>query len=81
MVCARHRLAAGPDGRCVLCRRAERAVVHASTRQLDRRIHRRLRLFIACVACVAAYATLMALVDTSPRPGGRAPPSGPTAAP
>ena len=66
MGCTRHGLATGPDGRCALCHRTDRAVDCANVRQDDRRIHPRLRVLIALAACVAAYATLMAWLDTAP---------------
>jgi hypothetical protein len=66
MKCERHGLVVGPDGRCALCHRGDRA----ETRHTDRRIHRGLRVLIAILAGVATYALLMALLDTR-RPAAR----------
>jgi hypothetical protein len=69
MLCERHRLAAGPDGRCALCHRAERVHAETEVRHGDRRFHRTLRVVVGIAACLATYALLMALFDTR-RPTG-----------
>jgi hypothetical protein len=60
MRCARHGLAAGPNGECALCHRGERAEVRGT----DRRIHRGLRVVIAIITGVTTYVLLMAAFDT-----------------
>jgi hypothetical protein len=73
MVCERHGIAAGPDGRCTLCRREGKIHEQASVRHADRRFHRGLHVLVGVVACVATYALLMALFDTRRPPAGRSP--------
>jgi hypothetical protein len=68
MMCARHNVAAGPDGRCALCHREDRVRDEVNVKHDDRRVHRRIRVVIAIVACVATYAILMAWLDTTPAP-------------
>jgi hypothetical protein len=61
--CVRHGLAIGPDGRCALCHRDERAIERATTRGRDPAR----RFAIAVVAIMAAVATFFlvgALLDT-----------------
>jgi hypothetical protein len=72
MLCPRHGIAAGPDGRCALCHRRDRAGDDVVVRQVDRRIHRVLRLMIAIIACGTTYVLLMAWLDTTaPEPPRR----------
>jgi hypothetical protein len=63
MACAHHGLATGPDGRCVLCRRQERAIERAITRGRDpaRRIA---IVVVALMAAVATFFLVGALLDT-----------------
>jgi hypothetical protein len=63
MQCERHAIAAGPDGRCALCRRDERALERAIQRGHDPA--RRLAVIVlAIVAAVATFAVVGALLDT-----------------
>lgn len=63
MQCARHGLAAGPDGRCALCRRDERAIKRATTRGRDpaRKVA---IVVVAIMAAVATFFLVGALLDT-----------------
>jgi hypothetical protein len=63
MLCEAHGLAAGPDGRCALCHRRDQAVVRASKRRRDP-VRRAAILVVALVAGIAAFALLLALLDT-----------------
>jgi hypothetical protein len=61
--CKRHAIAAAPDGRCVLCRRQERAIDRAMQRGRDPA--RRLAIvLVAIVAALATFAIVGALLDT-----------------
>ncbi len=63
MQCAHHGLATGPDGRCALCQRQERAIERATARGRDPAR----KVAIAVVAIMAAVATFFlvgALLDT-----------------
>jgi hypothetical protein len=63
MQCQRHAIAAGPDGRCILCRRRDREVERAMLRGRDPA--RRLAIVIlAVVAAFATFALAGALLDT-----------------
>src|SRR5579859_7734480 len=63
MQCAHHGLATGPDGRCALCRRHERAIQRASTRGYDpaRTIA---IVVVAIMAAVATFFLVGAVLDT-----------------
>jgi hypothetical protein len=63
MRCERHGLAGGPDGRCALCRRRERAVQRAIARGHDP-ARRFAVILVAVMAAVAAFAIAGALFDT-----------------
>jgi hypothetical protein len=63
MKCARHGLATGPDARCALCHRDDRALERAATRGRDPAR----KIAIVAVAIMAAIATFFlvgALLDT-----------------
>ncbi len=61
--CARHDLATGPDGRCALCHRDERAIERATTRGRDPA--RKLAIVVvAIMAAVATFFLVGALLDT-----------------
>ncbi len=63
MPCERHRLASGPDGRCALCKRDERARKRALARGSDPA--RRIAIVVlAIMAAVATFALAGALLDT-----------------
>jgi len=63
MWCERHAIAAGPDGRCALCRRRDRAIERATRRGRDPA--RRLAIVVvAIVAALATFALIGALLDT-----------------
>jgi hypothetical protein len=64
MRCERHRLAAAPDGRCVLCRRTRGGGERSVTRQTDRRIRCVLKVVVGVATFLAAFALLMELFDT-----------------
>ncbi|HEY8090390.1 MAG TPA: hypothetical protein VIF09_21160 [Polyangiaceae bacterium] len=63
MQCERHGMAAGPDGRCALCGREERALATAVNRGRDpaRRVA---IVIVAIMAAVAAFALAGAVLDT-----------------
>lgn len=63
MLCAHHGLATGPDGRCALCRRQERAIARAIARGRDpaRKIA---IVVVAIMAAVATFFLVGALLDT-----------------
>ena len=63
MPCAHHGLATGPDGRCVLCHRQERAIERAITRGRDpaRKVA---IVLVAIMAAVATFFLVGALLDT-----------------
>ena len=63
MQCARHGLAAAPDGRCALCRRRERALEGATSRTSDpaRKVA---ILVVSLMAAVATFFLAGALLDT-----------------
>ena len=63
MQCKRHSLAMGPDGRCVMCRRQERAIERAMGRGRDP-ARRFAVVLLAIVAAVATFALVGALLDT-----------------
>jgi hypothetical protein len=63
MQCARHGLAAGPDGQCALCHRQERAIERATKRGRDPA--RKLAIVVvAIMAAVATFFLVGALLDT-----------------
>lgn len=63
VLCPRHGIAAGPDGRCILCRRQDRAIGVAVRRGRDP--WRRLAVIVvAIMAALAAFALAGALLDT-----------------
>jgi hypothetical protein len=63
MQCPRHGIATGPDGRCVLCHRQERAIVKATTRGRDpaRAIA---IVVVALMAAIATFFLVGAVLDT-----------------
>jgi hypothetical protein len=63
MQCARHGLAAGPDGRCALCRRDERAIQRATRRGRDPARQVAI-VVVAIMAAVATFFLVGALLDT-----------------
>ena len=67
--CERHGLAQGPEGRCIVCRRELRAKL-AGLPPDERRLRVAVRLGIAVLAGIAAFALILALMDTSKHGGG-----------
>jgi hypothetical protein len=65
--CERHGLAAGPDGRCALCHRRERAISRALSRGRDRWRTAAIVL-VAIAAAVAVFSLTGAWLDTKPGP-------------
>ncbi len=64
--CARHDLATGADGLCVVCRRErEHAGEHARIRQADKVPRLIAKLVIGTMAGLATFFLLMALFDTN----------------
>jgi hypothetical protein len=63
MQCAHHGLAAGPDGRCVLCHRDQRAIERAVTRGRDPARAAAIVL-VALMAAVATFFLVGAVLDT-----------------
>jgi hypothetical protein len=63
MQCAHHGLATGPDGRCALCHRDERAIERATTRGRDRARTVAIVL-VAIMAAVATFFLVGAVLDT-----------------
>jgi hypothetical protein len=63
MQCAHHGLATGPDGRCALCRRQDRAIERATSRGRDpaRKVA---IIVVAIMAAVATFFLVGALLDT-----------------
>jgi hypothetical protein len=63
MQCAHHGLATGPDGRCALCRRQDRAIERATSRGRDpaRKVA---IVIVAIMAAVATFFLVGALLDT-----------------
>jgi hypothetical protein len=61
--CARHGLATGPDGRCALCLRRERALERVMSRASDpaRKV---VILVVSIMAAVATFFLVGALLDT-----------------
>ena len=64
MKCERHGLAAGPDGRCVVCHRPDAMTVRLRAERADRALRRIAKIAVAVVAGFAAFAALLALCDT-----------------
>ncbi|HTB75155.1 MAG TPA: hypothetical protein VK762_18020 [Polyangiaceae bacterium] len=63
MQCAHHGLATGPDGRCALCHRQDRAIERATSRGRDpaRKVA---IVLVAIMAAVATFFLVGALLDT-----------------
>jgi hypothetical protein len=63
MQCVRHGLATGPDGRCALCHRDERAIDRAASRGRDPARTVAIVL-VAIMAAVATFFLVGAVLDT-----------------
>ncbi|HLK37779.1 MAG TPA: hypothetical protein VKU41_13555 [Polyangiaceae bacterium] len=63
VLCPRHGIAAAPDGRCILCRRQDKAVEIAVRRGRDP-LRRLAVVIVAIMAALAAFALAGALLDT-----------------
>jgi hypothetical protein len=63
MQCAHHGLATGPDGRCALCHRDERAIERAAARGRDPARTVAIVL-VAIMAAVATFFLVGAVLDT-----------------
>lgn len=64
--CKRHDLAAGPDGRCVVCRRELEAGEAARVRKDDRPVRLVAKVIVGLVAGVATFFLLLSIFDTAP---------------
>ncbi len=63
MQCARHGIAAGPGGRCVLCQRREQELARVVSRGRD--VARAIAIVVvALMAALATFALVGALADT-----------------
>jgi hypothetical protein len=65
MFCDKHNLAAGPDGKCALCRRLDRKLERAGRSGRDP-ARRAAIVVVGLFAAVAAYAWIASIVDTQP---------------
>jgi hypothetical protein len=63
MQCAHHGLATGPDGRCSLCHRQDRAIERATSRGRDPARTVAI-VVVAIMAAVATFFLVGALLDT-----------------
>lgn len=64
MRCPRHDVAAGPDGRCVLCRRqVTEAEDKVRAQNFDRSSRRVARFVVAVAAGIATFVLLLVLFD------------------
>jgi hypothetical protein len=63
MQCERHGIATGPDGRCALCHRQERAIAKATTRGRDP-LRAIAIVVVALMAAIATFFLVGAMLDT-----------------
>jgi hypothetical protein len=64
MRCERHGLGAGPDGRCVLCGRAQSVARRTQAERRDHSLRLAAKIVVGIVAGIMAFALLLALFDT-----------------